>query len=426
MQLKRHVTSTPRGAVGVLVFALATLAWLFVARVAVAQNVRFDTQHTLYTESPKRSHMTVYTPGADLQVTPFEFLDVRAGWEADVVSGASVAVKAGAAYQANNPGADVVTTASVRDLRNVAKGGFTLRNGEVSLTGGYLFSTENDYRSHAFNVAARTELFGRNTQLEIAYARNIDTVCDRVQSANATAPRARSLEDSKGCFTAEPLRVDRGLDIDGLQGSWSQSWTPIFATQLVYSAQIVNGFQSNPYRSVILGQGLKAQEHHPENRARQALAARANLFIRPLKGAFRVGARGYTDTWDLQSVTVEAEFEKYFGESLRLGVRGRGYVQGGTLFWSDDYTGGNAPLGPRGQYFTGDRELSPFSSYLLGLRATYAVTPREGRVLGMMTSFKLSASADAIQFDYREYTLGGTPLSGARAYVFGLALSAIF
>lgn len=408
--------------------ALAAAAGAFLSAsepVAHAQTARFDTTHSLYYEAPLRSRMMVYTPGADLQVTPAEFLDVRAGWEADVVSGASVATKAGGVYQANNAAADVVTTASVKDVRNVAKGGFTLRNREVSLTGGYLYGTENDYRSHAFNVAAKTELFERNTQLELSYARNLDSVCDRVQSVNATAPRARALEDSKGCFTADPLRQKHGLDIDGLQGTWSQAWTPILLTQVVYSAQIVSGFQSNPYRSVILGQGTKAQEHHPENRARHAVAARANLYVRPLRGAFRVGARGYTDSWDIRSITGEAEFERYFGESFRLAVRGRYYNQTGALFWSDDYTGGDAPLGPKGQYFTGDREVSPFASYLVGLRATYSVSPTK-RILGLLSGFKLAASADAVQFDYREYTLGGSPISDARAYIFGLSVSALF
>ena len=137
-------------------------------------------------------------------------------------------------------------------------------------------------------------------------------------------------------------------------------------------------------------------------------------------------ARGYWDTWDVKSVTGEAEFEKYFGESFRAQLRGRVYRQSGALFWSDDYTGGDAPLGPKGQYFTGDRELSPFTSVLVGLRATYTVTPERGRLLGMMRSLKLTASGDAMQFDYDEYTLGGSTISNARAYVLGLAASAVF
>src|SRR5262249_3363663 len=154
----------------------------------------------------------------------------------------------------------------------------------------------------------------------------------------------RALEDSSGCFTGkDPLRTRRTLGIDGFQGSWTQSWTPTFATQLVYTAQILDGFQSNPYRSIILGQGLKAQEHHPNDRVRQSIAARANFYLRPIKLAIRVGGRAYRDTWDVTSGTGEVELEKYLFEGFRVAARGRYYKQSGALFWSDDYTGGAPP-----------------------------------------------------------------------------------
>src|SRR5207245_7703125 len=141
------------------------------------------------------------------------------GWEADVVSGASVAVKAGPAYAATHPGADVITSASVHDLRNQAHGGFTLTKENVSLTGGYAYSTENDYKSNAFNVAARTDMFEHDTQLEISYARNFDRVCDRVQGASDPSVRWHALEESGGCFTSSnPLRKTRGVGTDGFQG----------------------------------------------------------------------------------------------------------------------------------------------------------------------------------------------------------------
>ncbi len=403
------------------------MAFTLGAGDAAAQVATFDTSHTVFHEAPTRTKMTVYTPGADLEVTPSPWLSVRAGWEADVVSGASIAVKAGPAYQATHLGADVVTGASVKDLRNQAHGGFTLRNDSITLTGGYAYSTENDYKSNAFHVAARTEAYEHNTQLEISYARNFDRVCDRVQSANDAAPRFRALEDSSGCFaSSNPLRTTRGVGVDGFQGTWSQAWTPTFVTQIVYSAQITNGFQSNPYRSVILGEGLKAQEHEPENRARQALALRGNLFIKPIRAALRLSVRGYVDTWDVKSVTGELELEKYLGEAFRVALRGRFYKQSGALFWSDDYSGGDKPLGPRGQYWTGDRELSPFFSVLTGLHATYTLIPQRGRLLGLMSSVKVGASADVLFFHYDDFTLGGVPIDNARAYVLGLNSSALF
>lgn len=399
-----------------------------VTQPARAEAGSVETSHSLYHEAPTRSNMTVYTPALDVSAVPASWLTVRGGYGADVVSGASVAVKAGPAYQSANPGADVVTTASVRDLRHTPHGSVVLRKDDVSLTAGYTYGTENDYRSHSAFVAARTEAYDHNTQLELSYARNFDLVCDRVQGVNDAPPRHRALESSTGCFTGDdPLRTRHKVAVDGFQASWSQAWTPTLLTQLVYTAQMVNGFQSNPYRSVIVAQGLKAQEHHPGTRTRQAVGLRANLYLRPIKTALRAGVRGYTDTWDVRSATVDLEAERYFAEPFRAALRVRGYRQSGALFWSDDYTGGDAPLGPQGQYFTGDRELSPFTSGLLGLRGTYLWQLGGGRrILGLFESIKVSEEVDVIQFSYDEYTLGGAPLRNARAYIGTLSASAVF
>lgn len=417
---------------------IASAAGVTLTTEAHAQVAQLDTAHTLYHESPTRTNMTVYTPGVDLAVTPADWVTVRGGYEADIVSGASVSTKAGPAYQAVNPGVDVITTSSVHDVRHAPRGGLTLRKGDVAYTASYTYGTENDYKSHSLFVGAKTEAYEHNTQFEISYARNFDLVCDRVQAVNDTAPRYRALEDSNGCFTGkDPLRTRHRLSIDGFQASWTQAWTPVFATQLVYTAQLLDGFQSNPYRSIILAQGLKAQEHHPEVRARQALALRFNLYLRPIKVAVRVTGRVYRDSWDITSGTGELEVERYLFEGFRLTARGRFYKQGGAVFWSDDYTGGDPPLGRRGQYFTGDRELSPFWSLGLGARISYAIHPasrpeekKEGdgppRFFGIFTDAKFGASLDAIQFSYDEYTLAGVPITNARAYIVGATAGASF
>jgi hypothetical protein len=396
------------------------------ARTAAAQVAQFDTTHSLFHEAPTKSNMTVYTPSTDLEVTPTDALTVRAGWEADVVSGASVAVKAGPTYQNAHPGADIVTSASVHDLRNSARGGFTLRKDIVTFTGGYNYSIEHDYQSNSFNVSARTEPLQHDTQLEIAYAHNFDEVCNRVQTPGTPATLARALEDSTGCFTSNPLRTTDAISVDSMQGTWSQAWTPAFMTQLVYSASVTDGFQSDPYRSVVIAEGVKAQEHAPNDRTRQSVTLRANFYLRPLRAALRLSARAYDDTWGIMSGTAEIEFEKYIGEAFRLELRGRAYDQTGAIFWSDDYTGGNAPLGPKGQYWSGDRELSPFWSLLGGVRGIYTITPAHGRLLGIMSRLKLGLSFDFQGFDYSQFTLGGTPVGNPYAYFGGLSVTAIF
>ncbi len=417
-----QLTARSASLVALVVLALV----LALVRDARADIVEFDTNHSLFHEAPTRTSMTVYSPGADLEVTPTDALTLRAGWEADVVSGASIAVKAGPTYQNAHPGADVVSAASVHDLRNSARGGFTLRKDIVAVTAGYNYSTEHDYRSNSFNVSARTEPLEHGTQLEIGFAHNFDEVCNRAQSAGSPATLSRALEDSTGCFTQNPLRVTDSIAIDTMQGSWSQAWTPTFMTQVAYGLQVTDGFQSDPYRSVIISEGLKAQEHVPNDRTRQSVTLKANLYLRPIRAALRLTLRGYDDTWGVASETAELEFEKYFGEAFRVLVRGRFYNQSGALFWSDDYTGGASPLGPKGQYWTGDRELSPFWSALGGVRAIYTITPAHGRLLGIMNRLKLGLSFDYQQFNYSQYTLAGTPVANAYVLLGGLSVSAIF
>jgi Protein of unknown function (DUF3570) len=403
----------------------AFAALVTLARPAHAQVAELETAHAVFYEAPTRTHMLVYSPSADLQVSPWPWLDVRGGWEADVVSGASVKTKAGPAYGAiHSP--DVVTTASVRDVRNLARGELTARWDPASLTAGYAYGTEHDYRSNSLHVGARTDAFQHNTQFELSYARNFDSVCDRVQSPNAAGPTQWApLESSTGCFTSAVGRTTRAIAIDAYEVSWAQSWTPVIATQLTYTAEIVDGFQSDPYRGVILGEGAIAQEHQPNERAREAVTARIAWFVRPLKAALRVALRGYHDTWAIGSGSVEVEAEKAFGD-VRLLVRGRFYRQSGAVFWSDDYTAGNPPLGPRGQYWTGDRELSPFTSWLAGLRVVWTLAPANRRLLGFVQTLKLAASENLTSASYDEYTLAGVPVSDARSYVGTLSLDAAF
>src|SRR5687768_1353329 len=198
---------------GTTLALLAGLSASMHARTAKAQVAQVDTAHTLFHESPTKTNMTVYTPGVDVGVTPVDWMTVRGGYEADIVSGASVATKAGPAYQAVNPGVDVVSTASVRDVRHSPSGGITLRKGDVTYSAIYTYGTENDYRSHSVFVSARTEAYDHNTQFQLDYARNFDSVCDRVQDVNAAAPRFRALESSNGCFESDPVRTTRSLGI---------------------------------------------------------------------------------------------------------------------------------------------------------------------------------------------------------------------
>jgi hypothetical protein len=206
-----------------------------------------------------------------------------------------------------------------------------------------------------------------------------------------------------------------------VHGSWTQAWTPIFNTQLVLSAQLLHGFQANPYRAIWLGRAA-VQEHHPNDRARYAASLSARLWLRPIGGALQALVRGYRDTWDVLAVSAELAYERALGERLRFRVRGRYHQQSKAAFFSDDYA-----LAPRGQYFSGDRELSAMNDWLVGAQIALSALPNaEGKVLRVLESFRFVLKADYMQYKFSDFHYGQASVP-IRSAIFGtLGLDATF
>ena len=314
----------PQARTGLRTIAAACLQLALASAPAAAQ-LEASAGASVFNEDGGPMSMTVIIPevSADAQFT--DGFAVNAAWTADIVSGASVAV-------VDQPAAtvDAISTASVSDVRHVIGGGVTLGDGQNTLTAGYRYGFENDYRSHAFDVSARTELYDRNTAFEITYARSFDEVCD-VPDASEPALKPR-MPDSEGCFDdAVEDRVARDLGVHTFQAAWTQNWTAILSTQLTATALLLDGFQANPYRAVRIGRAA-AQEHHPENRARYAAGLAGRIWIAPLAGAVQPALRVYRDTWDIRSVSAELAYEQTLFAGLRLRARGRYYTQNGAAF----------------------------------------------------------------------------------------------
>ena len=339
-----------------------------IASAASAQVLDVDLRSSAFYEPSKSSKLLVINPALSVAATPVDWLKIQANYEADIVSGASEPVKAG-----RLGGVDVVSAATdFHDTRHQFGGGLTLTRESTELSASYSYGTESDYHSQAITVSGATNFLQKNTELRLSYARGFDKVCTS-SFAEADAPSSRpTLDSSKGCFTKAEGRDVRKVDLDSFQAGWTQTWTPVLATQLVLYGALQHGFLENPYRSVVIAPaGDQALENHPDNRLRLAAALRAKYYLRPLRMAFTAGGRLYRDTWDILGQTYELEAERYVWPDLRLMAHARYYTQTEALFWSDDYTGGEPQDGPRGQYWTGDRELSPLSSYLLGGRFVF-------------------------------------------------------
>jgi hypothetical protein len=405
--------------------SVAALALASFARPVQAQVATVDIRTGYFLEPSSTSKMQVITPAATVSATPVDFLTVRAGYAADIVSGASESVKAGPSFS-DRP--DIVSTASVTDLRHVAGGGIVVRKGHTDLGASYSYGTENDYRSNTIAATAATDFFQRNTKLEFAFAHGFDKVCDLATNSVQPSTTRLALDESAGCFTDKEARRSLDVSTDNFQGAWTQSWTPVFQTQLVLTGAVQHGFLSNPYRAVAIGPtGDAAQEHHPGNRARGAVAVRAKYYVRPLDMAIGAGIRAYRDTWSIVSGTYELDAEKNIFSWLRLQVQGRYYHQTEALFWSDDYTGGEPLNGPRGQYFSGDRELSPLSSFLGGARITASFHGRPGeRVASMFLDFDASLGVNVLKTFLQNFTWAGFNPDDTMAIISGLSLAATF
>jgi hypothetical protein len=401
---------------------VAGVVVLFLVPELRAQVVDADVRTTAFWEPSKESPLTVITPAADVGVHPWTFLEVHLGYEADIVTGATEAVKSG-------PTVDVLSAATdFHDTRHQFRGGVNVTGETTRLAVDYSYGTEADYHSNAISVSAGTDFFQKNTQIDLSYARGFDKVCTSAYTAS-TAPSARvRLDSSEGCFTDAANRAARDTDVTTLQAAWTQAWTPVLAMQLVLTGSIQHGFLENPYRGVVIASaGQDALENHPDERQRGAIALRGKYFLKPLEAAIGAGIRIYRDTWDILGQTYEIEGEKYLTSGIRVLARARYYTQTGALFYSDDYTGGEPLNGPRGQYWTGDRELSPLSSFMLGGRVLYATKGGpESRILGFLLGFTASASFDFLKTNLDNFSWGNQEPTDTTAMILSGALRGEF
>ncbi len=317
--------------------------------------------------------VTVIHPQVDVASPLGGGLGVAAGWEADAVSGASPAVF--------SPHVDAITNATpFHDFRQQAHGGFSYTRPDASIGASYAYGWEHDYRSHSLSVTTRDDLYDHNFTLAVSYSHNWDSVCDANNSAAVSPIDLHPLGSSAQCFTSAlpnmvPQTVTHPVAIDAVEPSLSWTMTPRLVVQGGGTIQIIDGFQSNPYRSVLVGPIREPQEHEPTYRQRYALFGRA-AYAFPQWRASGIGmVRLYQDSWALQAVTGDLVVNKYLSSVMLLTLRGHYHVQSGASFYRD--ADGYRVLGPAGQYWTGDRELSPMRNYLVGGRMAFLRRPAQ-------------------------------------------------
>jgi len=375
----------------VIALALVSLA----ARAAFADDhAEVSTEVFEEKRAGDKGGLSVIHPAADVGQDLGDHVNLDLGYSADVVSGATSPV-----YQV-----DAVSNATkfsdVRQQGNVALG-FNGSRAHLAFTG--LFGTERDYLSRAIGASASIDLPGRNTTVGLAYSHSFDQVCD-VDNGDAPPLERRALTGSDPCNKTggvegkdDPgVTVWHPISIDTAQATVTQNLTPTMNLQIAAYGQVLDGFLSNPYRRVRVG-GNSPQENIPNERARWSLTARLNRYLPSLHSAVHFDARFYDDTWRVLAGNVELGYSQYLGDSLLLFFHARVYQQSAASFFKDAFfyqTESSA-----GAYYTGDRELSPVRSALIGAKLALLSVAGDKKVWGLFDKLSFDLKGDILFLD---------------------------
>jgi hypothetical protein len=372
----------------VLMLVASVAAFAPAAHAAVLPDDRADVLYHRY----DGGGVTIDGPSLLVRKKFAEKYSVTANYYVDMVSSASI---------------DVVTTASpYTEERTQVSLGADVLNGRTQYTVAFSNSDETDYTANTAAFDVSQDLFGDLTTLSFGYSRGWDEV--------------RKRDDPE---FSEP--VDRSTWRIGL----SQILTPKLMVGMNWELVSDEGFLNNPYRSVryldpgsVLGYAYQP-EVYPNTRVSNALAVSARYFL-PYRAALAGNYRWFTDTWGIDASTVTLGYTHPWGERWIFELTYRWYTQGAADFYSDLFPNANAQ-----NFLARDKELSTFTSNMVGLGATYELP----FAMPFIKRSSVSFFFDRFQFDYddfRDVRAGGTPgtepLYGFGANVFRLFVSGWF
>jgi hypothetical protein len=405
---------------------LATAALVAIAAAVAASpsraraDDRAEVSTSLFAEKRdgNKGGLTVIHPQADVAVELGRFVSLDAAYSADAVSGATSVI-----YQV-----DAVSSATkFSDTRHEGSVGIGFRGKRSRVDFGATLGTERDYLSHQVGGSASIDLPGRNTTIALAYSHSFDQVCDK-DNGMLSPQEAKALTGADPCDKKTGIfgkdrpgtTLWRDLSIDTAQTTLTQNLSPTMNLQVALYGQVLEGFQSNPYRRVKIGQN-SPQEHIPSTRDRWSLSARLNRFLPKLHSAVHFDARFYDDTWGVVGGDVELAYSQYLGKSLLLKFHARVYQQSAAKFFKDAFY--YQTLSTAGEYFTGDRELSPVRNAMIGGKLTLITLGGDKPVWGLFDKLQVNIKADALLLDVLAAdSLANNPMGVDRQFIYGNSL----
>jgi len=276
---------------------------------------------------------------------------------------------------------DSVTSASVA-AGALTDSGFTERRNDASLGAAYefdlgeaalalslhgTFSKEPDYRSLSGSFGAALSLNDRASVLRFSLGYLHDDVGQVFRTGTGARPDpmggvAGSFSENLEAFTSSA-----GLD---------QVLTPTLTASVSYDFGRVSGFLASPYRRLLLADGTRRAENHPDLRLRHTVSGRLAWYVRATHSAIHVAYRAYVDSWRIAAITPEVRLYQELGGHRTLRLRYRYYAQNRASFYkpADQYTADDTLISV-------DPKMCAFHSHLLGLKMMLDLSFLEHSVL---------------------------------------------
>jgi transcriptional regulator with XRE-family HTH domain len=221
---------------------------------------------------------------------------------------------------------------------------------------GYVSSKENDYDATTYSLGIDQSFFGDLTTLGFGVSFGEDIV-----GQNTDPTYKRDLQRRKYSINASQIITKNLLASLSFDSASDQ------CLNLADTESCLN----NPYRSVrfLTGTGGYAYqgEIYPHTRNSDAVGLRLMYFL-PYRASLRAELRQFSDSWGIESENAELRYLHPYGERFLFEVKYRIYDQTGADFYADLF-----PFRDAQNFMARDKELSPFSSTVLGLGVTYKV-----------------------------------------------------
>ncbi len=217
------------------------------------------------------------------------------------------------------------------------------------------YSTESDYKSLWIGARAEVDFADKNTTIGIGGGYGHDTI-----SGGAGGGLGQIMLQ---CERGAPDTPECTLSTYSMFASASQLLSRRAVVGITYDLSALRGYQSNPYRSAIVGMGTE-RETHPTSRTRHAIAISARYYLPETQTTLVAQYRYYRDDWLKHGAigagahTPEIRIIQQVGDTIDATLRYRFHTQLGAFFYQDRYA-----MEPADGYVSDDVKLSTFRSH---------------------------------------------------------------